>query len=452
MRVVLNMEYLARDPKSQRYRYRRRVPQELVELLGKREFSLSLKTTDQRVALAKYEDVHRAVEAELEAARSVDPAEADYRASIQVLRKHKLVPPTVRSLQRVKFESDTETFSNFTDAALRSPDREFDRIVEAKFFGLKEPPLRLSKVVDAYLDEHKDADNERDLRKQTSLVVTVVREVMREPDPLVETIGIDVAYSFREALRAKGAARGTILRRINSIRAVLNFGKQRFQLRNYTNPFSGLEVPKTSLDRRAKDSRLPLSLEEIGRCTPFMMSKNEDISDLWALMTFTGARPRELLGLEWRDVDLQHPTPHIIIRPNSIRGVKTDSSVRKVPLVGKALDVAVRRSVRGPSGLGTASAVFPRYASSSGFNTASNLMAKAMKQAGVWEKITKVPYSIRHSHKDWMRRVAPEYWSNLVHGHAQGGIAANYGGDDMLDQLAAYVEEACKKAGVWDLW
>jgi len=74
-----------------------------------------------------------------------------------------------------------------------------------------------------------------------------------------------------------------------------------------------------------------------------------------------------------------------------------------------------------------------------------------MKQAGVWEKTRKVPYSLRHSHKDWMRRVAPQYWCDLVHGHASKGAAGNYGGDDMLDRLSVYVEKACREGGIWEL-
>lgn len=450
MQIVIDMDYLARDSRSGRYRYRRRVPNELIKLIGKREFSISLKTTDQRMALERYGRVHQQVEQEIEAARCVDPADADHRATLQTLRKYDLVAPTVRSLDPVTYNADPETFVKFTDAALRAPDREFDRIVEAKFFGVQEPPLRLSKAVGAYLDEHRDGDNESDLRKQTKLVVDLIKEVTEETDPLIEGIDIDVAYAFRDAMRAKGLARGTIKRRINSIRAILNFAKQRFQQTAYVNPFSGLDVPKTALDRRAKDSRLPLTVEEIKRCNPFVMAKNADIADLWTMMTFTGARPRELLGLERQDVDIDHEVPHLIIRPNGIRGVKTDTSVRKVPLVGKALEVSHSRVKKAGSQAHGAAPVFPRYASASGYNTASNLMTKAMKQAGVWERITKVPYSLRHSHKDWMRRVAPEYWVNLIHGHAQGGIAANYGGDDMLDQLARYVEQACRTAGIWE--
>ncbi|WP_050931590.1 DUF6538 domain-containing protein [Aestuariivita boseongensis] len=452
MKLVLKMDYLAQDSKSGRYRYRRRVPSELRNLINKREFSISLKTTDKLVALERYERVHRDVEAEIDAARSIDPADAKHRATLQTLRKHDLVPPLAKSLAPVTFAADPEKFRKFTDAALRAPDREFDQIIEAKFFGVQKPPVRLSKAVGAYLEEHKEADNERDLRKQTGLVVNLIKSITREADPIIDDINIDVAYSFRDTLRSKGLARGTIQRRINTIRAILNFAKKRFQLNGYENPFSGLEVAKTASDRRAKDSRLPLTVEEIQRCNPYVLSKNSDIADLWILMTFTGARRRELLGLEWQDVDLEHPVPHIIIRPNSIRGVKTDTSIRKVPFVGKALETISVRSKNVELNQASLKPVFSRYASTNGFNTASSLMTKAMKQAGVWQKITKVPYSLRHSHKDWMRRVAPEYWANLVHGHAQGGIAANYGGDDMLDQLACYIEKACRTAGVWDLW
>ena len=230
MQLVVHMEYLAKDSKSGRYRYRRRVPGELTKLIGKREFSVSLKTNDQRVAMERYKTIHREVEAEIEAARSIDPADSDHKSALQTLRKHGLVSPLVKSLAPVNFSADPELFIKFTDAALDAPDYEFDQIVESKFFGLQKPPIRLSKAVTAYLNEHRDGDNERDLRKQTNLVVEIIKDVTKDPDPMVEAIDIDVAYSFRDLLRSKGLARGTIKRRIDTIRALLNFTKQRFQL------------------------------------------------------------------------------------------------------------------------------------------------------------------------------------------------------------------------------
>ena len=121
MQLVVNMEYLAQDSRSGRYRYRRRVPGELIKLIGKREFSISLKTTDQRLALERYDRVHREVELEIEAARAIDPVDANHRATLQTLRKHDLVAPTLKSLAPVTFQADPETFKKFTDAALRAP-------------------------------------------------------------------------------------------------------------------------------------------------------------------------------------------------------------------------------------------------------------------------------------------------------------------------------------------
>jgi hypothetical protein len=97
----------------------------------------------------------------------------------------------------------------FTDAALRPPDHEFDRIFWAKTFGVREPPLRLS-----------GADEVRGRCHQGG---------QQGDDPRVEAIDIDVAHAFRDATWAKGPTRGTIKRRNNTVRALRNFAKQRFQ-------------------------------------------------------------------------------------------------------------------------------------------------------------------------------------------------------------------------------
>lgn len=103
MQLVVHMEYSAKGSKSGRYRYRRRVPGELTKLIGKREFSVSLKTKDQRVAMDRYKTVHREVEAEIEAARSTDLADVDHKTALQALRRYGLVSPVENSLAPVSF-------------------------------------------------------------------------------------------------------------------------------------------------------------------------------------------------------------------------------------------------------------------------------------------------------------------------------------------------------------
>ena len=72
--------------------------------------------------------------------------------------------------------------------------------------------------------------------------------------------------------------------------------------------------------------------------------REQDAKDIWTLMVHTGARPGELATLAKDDLLVDATVPHIFIRQNNIWRIKTDSSDRCVPLVGKAVDVCRRRS------------------------------------------------------------------------------------------------------------
>ena len=54
---------------------------------------------------------------------------------------------------------------------------------------------------------------------------------------------------------------------------------------------------------------------------------------LLALISDTGMRLSEALGLVWGDVDLEHVHPHINLVPHLWRPLKTSGSKRLVPLV-----------------------------------------------------------------------------------------------------------------------
>ena len=76
------------------------------------------------------------------------------------------------------------------------------------------------------------------------------------------------------------------------------------------------------------------SAKEVIDCPPMSES-------LGVLVTFgqsnssdTGMRLAEVCGLERDDVVLDGPIPYIELQPNSARRLKTDSSERRIPLVG----------------------------------------------------------------------------------------------------------------------
>lgn len=94
--------------------------------------------------------------------------------------------------------------------------------------------------------------------------------------------------------------------------------------------------------------------------------------------------------------------------------------------------------------------MFPRYCYQRNANGLSAALVKPMKAAKVWIKTRKVPYSIRHSVKDWLRRTTPTNIQLLImgHGHGEGRVAGGYGGDDLLDMQAKHLELALVAGGV----
>lgn len=114
------------------------------------------------------------------------------------------------------------------------------------------------------------------------------------------------------------------------------------------------------------------------------------------LLIETGARLSELVNLKPDDIRLGAGVPHIIIRPEQNRELKTDDSRREIPLVGVA-ELAMRAC---PSG-------FSYYYDKSTLVSA-NLM-KAFRKRGLLPTRDHVIYSFRHSFEDRMLEGGLDY-------------------------------------------
>jgi integrase len=81
----------------------------------------------------------------------------------------------------------------------------------------------------------------------------------------------------------------------------------------------------------------PPSREQIVRFLESCEARRDRHAALWAVMAYTGCRPSEVLGLEWRDVDFDKAVIHVRRTRNTrtshapaVQATKTDSSVRVV--------------------------------------------------------------------------------------------------------------------------
>jgi integrase/plasmid stabilization system protein ParE len=453
------VEHLHKEKRSGIFRYRRRVPPDLQGVLGKKMFDISLKTKDPEAARRERDKVHREIEALLAKASSGEPDQREYEETMRILKDGKVIrrgatssPPKSIDTNRAYGEMIVERIAKMSPEAQEAPledaPRDLKLMLRAMRGGMKKPELRLRDAVTSYLDEKSTKFSFKDMQKQTGLVMAALEEVVGQKNPALIDITLNDAYAFRDHwIKAKGLTASTAQRRLNTIKAIFNFAIKRHQITGYINPFAGVEVKGANAN--AKDRMDALTIEEIRLCEPHVARSNQDIRDVWALLMFTGARPKEITTLEKQDVILDHPVPHIIIRENALWRVKVDSSTRKVPLVGQALEIAQRRlgDLEGKPG-GTP--FIARYSREGGAGAAGSLLTKAMKAAGVWQRQKKVPYSLRHSVKDWVRRVASELHSDMIHGHGGGSISRAYGSDDMLDILRDKLTEALVKAGVME--
>ena len=455
------MDHLTVRKKTGLYQYRRGVPRPLRLAMGKREVVISLNTPDRSVAIQRYPEAHRKAEALFNAAGATPREDIVYDRTMADLKAAGLVPHDAVRVDAVPddYKAKQEAYNqailtDFADPSRSRVDGPYGlgeskagRLMVAQRFGVERPKHRLSQAKDHYLALRTTKANQSDLPKQCVLVVKALVAIVGVDDPGLDDLTLDVAEAFRQKMTDCGLAPATVRRRITTIKAMLTcYIKDKRLSKEIENNFKGLSVadPEGLLEREKREA---LTLQEVKACIPYIQEKNIDIQDLWLLQMFTAARPKELSGLVWDDVDLDHATPHIWIRQNELRRLKTKGSKRKVPLVGKALATMIVRKEARVEG---ERAVFPRYSGPTGSETVSVLQIKAMKQAGIWVKTAKVPYSLRHTTKDWVVRNVGSSWAALLLGHASDGQTGNYGSDDMLDLVAEHLTTALTAWGVWE--
>lgn len=146
----------------------------------------------------------------------------------------------------------------------------------------------------------------------------------------------------------------------------------------------------------------------------------------------------EVAGLLVTDVALDHRNPHVDLVVHPHRRLKTAGSVRKVPLIGDALQAA--REAVGAAGDGPL--LFASYGRERGPDAASAILMKHVRKVVADKKVT--VHSLRHSMKDRLRLAGVETGTiDDVLGHSSGRVSERYGGDEARLEVATV---AIKKA------
>ena len=254
------------------------------------------------------------------------------------------------------------------------------------------------------------------------------------------------AAQFRDWCVEQGMTISTVKRVFGSVRAIINLVMREHGIKG-SNAFSGTFMP----DRGDASTRQPIPTDKLITIQRRCQTTDDEPRWLVALISDTGMRLSEAAGLAREDIVLDADIPHVIIRPQPWRRLKTKGSERTVPLVGASL-WAARRAVEASQ---HSPYLFPRYCNDKGCkaNSASAALNKWLKQT-IGDGY--VMHSFRHSMRDRLRAVScPSEMIDQIGGWSKRSVGEGYGEGFTLDNIRKQMELLnswvleCSSSGLW---
>ncbi len=461
------------------WKYRRVIPEPLRGRAGKREIVVSLGTKDEQEAELRCLRVHADAEAHLKAWKLLERDKLSQGTEEQgrgltgltvasvVTQDHSTVDDWYRGLgfleahglpyrpyKKGMADHEFEVRENICVKHLGidpgnpdTRDQELERSPEARaLLGvLKKPDPTLDEAVTVYLRLKEGETSGMGVVVKRKWVAEKVRVIayLKEAvgsDHTVSSLTREDVRAYEKHLRAKGHSPGSIRKAFKLSRAIIEKSLQEFDIQR-RNPFDRHTIADPTPDR---EKRLPLTREELAKVTT--LSVNPELGAIARLLVDTGARLQEITGLAWPDVrDLEGGLPFLEIRSNEVRGLKTQASVRVVPLLHSAVAALTEQRQRLQDGSGQPSMtgpVFPRYGRENGRDAASAALMKALRAAGIEDK-KKTVHSIRHTVKQHLRDCGcPKDVRDFMQGHSAPNIAENYGLGVALQTMRGWLLKA----------
>ncbi|EIM27200.1 site-specific integrase [Microvirga lotononidis] len=427
------------------YRYRKGVPADLREVVGKREILKSLGTKDQRMALLKAEALDKHYD---ELFRKLRAEQAKPMGELEKFEKaSELVAALGPYPHELRFEAAdwvvgdkySGKYSGVSDWEHNAPRDENFRITSYAIALAQgdnvRPRLTIKDALTLYLRDRQDKGSDNRAKFEKDRERSVDRLIAHlGGNRFIGEVSRHEARSYFEKVR-KAYKPETANKELYLFKAIFDAAYRELELEK-RNPWEGLRVHDNVPDRDKRDS---FTLEQGRAVIAVLAQANVDLRRVGLVSALTGARLKEISGLTAEDVDLEAETPSLTIYPNGIRTVKNKASQRVIAPVGLALDALREAKVSHPTG-----PLFPRYADGAkGATRASAALMKMLRSKANIKDERLVWHSWRHTVKDLMRNAGvPPDLQNRILGHTGDGVSANYGRGPDIKLLADALEKA----------
>lgn len=444
----LVLKYVQEPSASRRqYRYRRRVPDDLQSIAGKKELIATLGDSEKE-ALKAYPRIHAGFEEELALARKTLASERAKRpfAELSDRERYDILlarlrelgvddPEAVASdeekgLQRemiaegiaARYPHDEETGNPIiTDKADAFLIQSLMSKAPAK------PAPSLDDAVKLYLKD-KVTGGALEIKKKTQRVHRVIGHMKTAlgRTPSVDKITREDARKVRDYLaHVCQLAPGSVRRELNVVKAIINHAITEFELGGCNNPFTKLDIAGLNEEKEG-DKRDPFPADMLIEVRNHILATvNSDLRLIWRMLEGTGCRMAEVSGLRIDDVTVTGDTPNICVTWHENRRIKNKTSKRHVPLVGDAFVAAVEAL----DAAGTGPMLFKRYGDENGPTNVSKALMDRVRE--ITDNSRLVVHSLRHNMKDRLLLAGvAELDQNIILGHSLGGVGnRTYGGE-----------------------
>lgn len=383
--------------RGNRYQFRRRVPKEYQALHKKQIIQTPLKTDSLTIAEARALNFNKILEeywADL-ARNGEDKDEARFKEAVRLARMSGFEYHSTKEIANNSSINEIINRLSIADSAPGTP------VAAAVLGGTEKPEITISKARNIFFQHEQGNLTERSkdqIRKWENPRKRAIKNfITLSGDKQIKDVTREDILSFRnwwvERVR-DGKSPNSANKEFSFIKQTIRTASDNYSL--------GINVDrlfkKIALKENTDNQRNPFSTEFITGTllNRDLIKMNEECQLLLYAMADTGARVGELVGLDFNngDIILDHEIPHIKIRKNDIRALKTPQSERDIPLVGASL-IAFRELKIG----------FKHYLGKN--DQISSVINKYLRENGLTPNKKHSLYSLRHSFEDRLTAVEP---------------------------------------------
>ena len=265
-----------------------------------------------------------------------------------------------------------------------------------------------------------------------------IRTATRNTDYVIKLLGdrpigsysSSEAAQFRDWCLKQGMTVRTVKRVFASIRAIVNIAITEHGY-DCSNAFSKTFFP----EEENVSKRKPIPIEDIRTIQAKCIEMDDDMRWLIALISDTGMRLGEAVGLLKSDINLDCDIPHINLIPHPWRRLKTKGSQRCIPLVEASLWACERILEHNSDSI----FAFARYTTKDNCNANS---ASAALNKWLKEQLTDnyVIHGFRHGFRDRLRAVeCPSEIIDQLGGWSLRSVGEGYGKGYELSVLSKWL-------------